>query len=266
MMAVGGSRFRSSLLDRYIAVVDALIVHPFPAQPLFPCEHRRRSFRRRGLRRGVADAILRGCRKGKKARKDRKQKDRGLANRSHRRAPKHRSTQHTTRFPLARGNPQEASPFFPDQTGEPVKAENGRKRRRVMISRRFVLGITAVAILSATASPVLAVSRRNAAMRMLDTDNDGTLDLAEAKKAASAVFARLDRDHDGTLDRRELRGRLSASEFAAADPDHDGTLTMEEYLGLVERRFNAANPDKDGTLDAKELNTSAGRALLRLLR
>ena len=135
-----------------------------------------------------------------------------------------------------------------------------------MISRRFVLRISAVAILSATASPVLAAPRRNAAMRTLDTDNDGTLDLAEAKKAASALFARLDRDHDGTLDKRELAGRLSAKEFAAADPDHDGTLTMDEYLSLVEQRFNAANPDKDGTLDAKELNTRAGRALLRLLR
>jgi Ca2+-binding EF-hand superfamily protein len=86
------------------------------------------------------------------------------------------------------------------------------------------------------------------------------------KKAASALFARLYRDHDGTLDKRELAGRLSPKEFAAADPDHDGTLTVDEYLAVVEQRFNAANPDNDGTLDAKELNTSAGQALLRLLR
>jgi hypothetical protein len=32
------------------------------------------------------------------------------------------------------------------------------------------------------------------------------MDLAEAKKAAGALFDRLDRDRDGTLDRRELRG------------------------------------------------------------
>jgi Ca2+-binding EF-hand superfamily protein len=101
---------------------------------------------------------------------------------------------------------------------------------------------------------------------MFDSDNDGTLDLAEVKKAASDLFARLDRDHDGTLDKRELAGKLSARKLSAADPDHDGTLTAEEYLAVVEQRFNAANPDKDGTLDAKELNTSAGRALLRLLR
>jgi len=135
-----------------------------------------------------------------------------------------------------------------------------------MISRRSVLETFAVAVLYGSASPVLAQSHPSAVIRKLDTDNDGTLDLAEAKKAASAVFAKLDRDHDGTLDKRELLGRLNEREFAAADPDHDGTLTMEEYLAVVEQRFNAANPDKDGTLDAKELNTNAGRALLRLLR
>jgi EF hand len=59
---------------------------------------------------------------------------------------------------------------------------------------------------------------------------------------------------------------LSAKELAAADPDHDGTLTVDEYLAVVEQRFNAANPDGDGTLDAKELNSKAGRALLRLLK
>ena len=59
---------------------------------------------------------------------------------------------------------------------------------------------------------------------------------------------------------------LSAREFAAADPDHDGTLTKDEYLSLVEARFNAADPDHDGTLDAKELNSAAGKALLKLLR
>lgn len=104
------------------------------------------------------------------------------------------------------------------------------------------------------------------AVKMFDTDNDGTLDLIEVKKAASAMFAKLDPDRDGTLDARELRGRLSAKELAAADPDRDGTLSLDEYLSVVEQRFNAANPDKDGTLDAKELNARAGRALVRLLR
>jgi Ca2+-binding EF-hand superfamily protein len=123
-----------------------------------------------------------------------------------------------------------------------------------------------VGTLLAAALPVSAKSRVINLIRMLDTDNDGTVDLAEARKAASALFDRLERDKDGTLDKRELARRLSAKELAAADPDHDGTLTKDEYLAVVELRFRAADPDHDGTLDVKELDTAAGRALLRLLK
>jgi Ca2+-binding EF-hand superfamily protein len=133
-----------------------------------------------------------------------------------------------------------------------------------MISRRtFVLTLAAGTLL-AGALPALAKSR--GAIAMLDTDNDGTVDLAEARKAASAAFDKLERDHDGTLDKKELARRLTAKELAAADPDHDGTLTKDEYLAVVEQRFSAADPDRDGTLDAKELNGKAGQALLRLLK
>jgi Ca2+-binding EF-hand superfamily protein len=135
-----------------------------------------------------------------------------------------------------------------------------------MLSRRAVVLTLAIGTVFGGSLPALAKPRRTGPIRMLDTDNDGTVDLAEAKKAASALFDRLDPDHDGTLDKRELAGRLSAKELAAADPDRDGTLTKDEYLAVVEQRFNAANPDKDGTLDAKELSSAAGKALLRLLR
>jgi Ca2+-binding EF-hand superfamily protein len=135
-----------------------------------------------------------------------------------------------------------------------------------MISRRtFVFALIAGTPLFA-GSAVLAKSRPSNWIRMFDTDNDGTVDLAEAKKAASALFDKLERDHDGTLDQRELGNRLTQKELAAADPDHDGTLTKDEYLAAVEQRFRAADPDHDGTLDAKELNSKAGQALLRLLK
>jgi Ca2+-binding EF-hand superfamily protein len=135
-----------------------------------------------------------------------------------------------------------------------------------MISRRRLAFSLAIGTLLAAAWPALARSGRSTPIRMFDTDHDGTIDLAEARTAAGAAFDRLDRDHDGTLDRRELGGRLSAGEFAAADPDHDGTLTRDEYLALVAQRFAAADPDHDGTLDAGELNSAAGRALVRLLK
>lgn len=135
-----------------------------------------------------------------------------------------------------------------------------------MMSRRTLVVSLAIGTLLAAGLPALAKTRRSNLIRMLDTDNDGTVDLAEAKAAASKLFDRLERDKDGTLDKHELTRRLSAKELAAADPDHDGTLTKDEYLGLVEQRFGAADPDHDGTLDAKELNSPAGKALLRLLR
>jgi Ca2+-binding EF-hand superfamily protein len=133
-----------------------------------------------------------------------------------------------------------------------------------MLSRRSILLISAAFLTEGSVAAQAA--SRGKAIKMFDTDADGTLDLAEVKKAASALFAKLDPDHDGTLDARELRGRLTAKELAAADPDRDGTLTLDEYLSVVEQRFKAADPDNDGTLDAKELKSRAGRALLRLLR
>lgn len=134
-----------------------------------------------------------------------------------------------------------------------------------MISRRTCLVSLATGALLIVGVPALAKSGRMSLIRVLDTDNDGTVDLAEAKAAASKLFDRLEHDKDGTLDKHELTRRLSAKELAAADPDHDGTLSKDEYLALVEARFHAADPDHDGTLDAKELNSPAGKALLKLL-
>ncbi len=130
-----------------------------------------------------------------------------------------------------------------------------------MITRR-TLTVALASLAAPSAVPAWAASKSV----MFDTDNDGTVDLSEAKKAASDLFDKLDKDKDGTLDKRELSGRLSAKNLAAADPDKDGTLTKDEYLAVVEQRFKAANPDNDGTLDAKELKSSAGRALVRLLK
>jgi len=139
--------------------------------------------------------------------------------------------------------------------------------RRVILSSAGAL--LAVAAASLPAPPAWTKPRATGAERAiksLDSDNDGTLDLAEVKATASALFDRLDKDRDGTLTINELQGRLSRKEFKDANPDNDGTLDKNEYLALVEKRFKAVNPDNDGTIDAKELATQAGRALLRLIK
>src|SRR5262249_47864826 len=244
-------------VGRHLAIVDPLLVRPFRAKPLL-AGPRCRCF-------GGAIVWLRILGQRRRDEADKQQRDHEI--------PVQRWHGHLLecRFP-PRGRDEGSS----KRKALPATRYPARGRRfqmvcrkqtngrAVMISRRSILLISA-AFLSGASSAAWAASRDNP-IKMFDTDADGTLDLMEVKKAASALFAKLDPDHDGTLDRRELRGRLSARELAAADPDHDGTLTLDEYLAVVEQRFNAANPDRDGTLDAKELNTPAGRALLRLLR
>ena len=128
-----------------------------------------------------------------------------------------------------------------------------------LINRRTLLLASA---LTFALSPSLAAS----VFSGIDTNNDGTIDLDEAKAAASSVFDKLDADHDGTLDRAELRGRVPEKDWATADPDNDKTLSKDEYLNYVEFAFKRADTNSDGTVNATEARTHAGRVLLRLLR
>lgn len=121
-------------------------------------------------------------------------------------------------------------------------------------------------LLALALAPVVSTALAASVFEGIDTDNDGTITLDEAKAAAAKVFDQLDHDHDGTLDRAELRGRVLRQDWAVADPDNDKTLTKDEYLNYVETVFKRADPDNDGTVDAKEARTHAGRTLLRLLR
>jgi EF hand len=75
-----------------------------------------------------------------------------------------------------------------------------------MLSRRNVFTVVLAALVGG-AAPALAASTTGTDARF-DTDNDGTVDLNEAKKAASALFDKLDTDKDGILDSKELNGRL----------------------------------------------------------
>ena len=111
----------------------------------------------------------------------------------------------------------------------------------------------------------MATADTAAALKGLNPDNDGTIDLAEAQAGATKVFGILDPDKDGTLDGKELAGRLDEAALKAADPDADGTLDPKEYAAVVEAKRKAANQDDDGTIDEKELSSPAGAELLKLI-
>jgi hypothetical protein len=140
----------------------------------------------------------------------------------------------------------------------------------VMTLRKFaltalMLGIAGTLTVIGPAQAATHSAAEN--MKAWDPDNDGTMDMAEANNAASAMFDSLEGDNDGTLDRKEMSStKVKRKTFNKADPDKDGTLTKDEYLTIVEERFRAADPDNDGTVSVAELETKAGKALARLLK
>jgi Ca2+-binding EF-hand superfamily protein len=131
-----------------------------------------------------------------------------------------------------------------------------------MASRQSLRVAGVLACLAFAFNPMASFAKEScAAVEAADRDNDGTVDLNEARQAASAVFDKLDTDKDGTLSFEELGGRLSKGDFTAGDPDNDGTLTKDEYLSIVEKLFKEADKDKEGTLDCRELSGAIERLL-----
>ena len=97
------------------------------------------------------------------------------------------------------------------------------------------------------------------AMKVIDTDHDGTIDLAEAKKAGMAIFNATDKDKDGTIDRKE------GTAMMPADADKDGTVDKSEYEKAIEAAFKKADTENDGKVDEKELASPAGEDLRTMI-
>jgi Ca2+-binding EF-hand superfamily protein len=110
------------------------------------------------------------------------------------------------------------------------------------------------------------------AVKQFDLDGDGSIDLKEAKAGGAALFDILDVDHDGTLTNKELGGRAEVLRHLLPSPNPykmfaaEGAMTRDDYLSLTETRFKLCDSDNDGKLDAKELDSEAGQALLKLLQ
>jgi hypothetical protein len=108
----------------------------------------------------------------------------------------------------------------------------------------------------ATDTQQLTEAQTEVAFAKADTDKNGTVSMAEAKKfgISDKAFAVANPDKDGTLDKKEFAAALSY-QFNQANPDKDGTLDWKEAhkAGVKSKKtFEAANPDKDGTLDPVE--------------
>ncbi len=141
-----------------------------------------------------------------------------------------------------------------------------------LLKSAAVLLIVMSAWIVSDGSPVSAQISGADAIKLFDKDGDGSIDLEEAKAAAAALFDRLDLDHKGTLTSEELGDRAQLIQGLLPSPSRfkmfavGGKMTKDDYLALTEERFKLADPDNDGKLDAKELQSEAGQALLKLLQ
>ncbi len=126
---------------------------------------------------------------------------------------------------------------------------------------KTMLGLTFMAFgFTAVAAPVVAHAENVAgAMKVIDTDHDGTIDLAEAKTAGMAIFNSTDKDSDGTVDKKE------GSTMMSADTDKDGTVDKAEYGKAIEAAFKKADTENDGKIDEKELSSPAGEDLRTMI-
>ncbi len=74
--------------------------------------------------------------------------------------------------------------------------------------------VAAIGLCAVPVVPGVAATSAADVVKSLDTDGDGTLDLAEIQKAAAVRFDALDPDHDGTIDKKEAaKAHITAAEF-----------------------------------------------------
>jgi hypothetical protein len=146
-----------------------------------------------------------------------------------------------------------------------TQLETPMQRTHITLSVLIPILIAGVLPAPAFAQADKTPADQSLVMTKIDTDNDGTISLDEAKKAASTKFDALDTDKEGTLDATELTGIVGKAAVAKADKDKDSTLDKAEYQALVAKAFAAADTDKDGKLDAKEVSSAQGRELVALL-
>ncbi len=139
---------------------------------------------------------------------------------------------------------------------------------RIVAVGLFVMGAGALAV-AAPEGPKPATSAPPSTadlIRLLDSDDDHTIDISEMGKAASDMFDVIDSDGDGGIDQKSVGKRLPAKEFKKADTDADKALNKNEYFGYADSLLRIADANRDGVLDEKEFDSREGRMLQGLLR
>ena len=112
--------------------------------------------------------------------------------------------------------------------------------------------LMATALVLLPGSAAFAVDNA-AVLKVLDPDDDGTIDLPEADAGALKVFKEINPDNDGTLDAKELEGRLTEAEIKAADPETTARSTRKSTW--LSSRRSSKPPTR--TMTARSISRSS---------
>jgi hypothetical protein len=112
-------------------------------------------------------------------------------------------------------------------------------------------------------SPASAMSGAEV-LKMLNHDQDQSLEISEVITAATATFNKINPDHDMTLEAAETKHILTAEEWKQFNLDGDSTLELDEWLAIARARFKAADTADTAKLTAAELDTPTGQSLVQM--
>lgn len=111
------------------------------------------------------------------------------------------------------------------------------------------------------AAGVSAFAAECGPLKVIDPDNDGRLELAEVRKAASDTWKKVSASRNKS---EEFLVRLGSTELSEGT---GGVGVLEkEYVEIATSMFKAADADKDGSVDCKELEADIGLTLLKMLK
>ena len=88
-------------------------------------------------------------------------------------------------------------------------------------------------------------------MKGTDTDQDGSIDLAEAQEAAGIVFDKIERDVDKTWIRMRRKAVYRSMNLQPAIRTIMATLTKDKYLALVAKRFRCGRSGRKASSTAR---------------
>jgi Ca2+-binding EF-hand superfamily protein len=112
-------------------------------------------------------------------------------------------------------------------------------------------------------------------MKMMDTDKNGRITMAEHTMGAKKMFEKIDADYDGRVTATEMDAahkdmpsahsskpvKSSANKIKTIDTDSDGVISAEEHEKGSQKMFSQLDKNEDGNLTQAEIQAGHDRML-----